>query len=348
MEIVLRHIEYLLCTHDCVIVPNLGAFIAHKSSAKFDSEKGLFISPQRIYTFNSALSASDGILTNSISRSLGISFEKASLIVTEAVQQIHEELKTTGEFVFGRIGRLELSLLGELNFVTYQADKLTPLANWIGAIAPDVAIKKEKLVEKVQVDVETLRPQKFSRFKKFVRTGIGAVAAILLALIVSTPLSDNNIPTYSASTVPPVTLKENKDIIISHSNIAESEEEKSFDEALIIETDTNALEETESLVVNESIEPENNTITVSKQPSRQIRFEDSDPYILVVATFNDHCEAEQFVESYKLQGVQLGMVSFNDSYRIYAATGYTGDQTMSQADISKISTHFKNAWVACR
>lgn len=49
-----KHIEVLLLENDCVIVPGLGGFIAHKRQAAYSIQKGEFMPPLRTIGFQSA------------------------------------------------------------------------------------------------------------------------------------------------------------------------------------------------------------------------------------------------------------------------------------------------------
>lgn len=47
MNHVIRHIEYLVPRHDCVVLPNWGAFIAHHQPSCYDEALGLMYPPLR-------------------------------------------------------------------------------------------------------------------------------------------------------------------------------------------------------------------------------------------------------------------------------------------------------------
>ena len=42
-----KHIEHLLLENDCVIVPELGGFIAHHQPAHYEEAEGIFLPPMR-------------------------------------------------------------------------------------------------------------------------------------------------------------------------------------------------------------------------------------------------------------------------------------------------------------
>ena len=80
------YIAYLLYRHDCVIVPGLGAFLAHYVPASYDFIHQQISPPVRTIAFNSSLKASDGLLANCISRENKVSFEQAGEWVEQWVR----------------------------------------------------------------------------------------------------------------------------------------------------------------------------------------------------------------------------------------------------------------------
>ena len=50
-----RHIEILLLSNDCVIVPGLGGFMTHHIDARYDEQDNMFLPPLRTLGFNPQL-----------------------------------------------------------------------------------------------------------------------------------------------------------------------------------------------------------------------------------------------------------------------------------------------------
>ncbi|MDE6077369.1 MAG: hypothetical protein K2G29_06510, partial [Muribaculaceae bacterium] len=68
MNVLFRHIEFLLTRHDCVIVPGLGAFIVTSAPAVIDRASRRVSPPSRSVLFNQAVTLDDGRLANSYAR----------------------------------------------------------------------------------------------------------------------------------------------------------------------------------------------------------------------------------------------------------------------------------------
>ena len=62
-----QYISNLLYRYDCVVVPEFGAFLAHKIPAKIQENKNSFYPPSKRLSFNAQLQINDGVLANHIS-----------------------------------------------------------------------------------------------------------------------------------------------------------------------------------------------------------------------------------------------------------------------------------------
>ena len=88
-----NHIFSLLQEHDCVIVPNFGAFVARIISAKISSDGSKIFPPNKEITFNKSLVKNDGLLINKISSTENISYELADEKLKKWVIKSHKKIK---------------------------------------------------------------------------------------------------------------------------------------------------------------------------------------------------------------------------------------------------------------
>lgn len=142
MQNISLHIEYLLRTHDCVILPGIGAFLRTRRVALFHEEDGGITPPAVQVCFNSSIVAADGLLAHSLSRRNKISFEEAAVMVSSAAEQCRSALASTGEVTIGKLGLLTSDNEGRISFRPYRSvfDKI-----WI-PIHP--SSDKEQTIEK--------------------------------------------------------------------------------------------------------------------------------------------------------------------------------------------------------
>ena len=102
------HIFNLLQEHDCVIVPNFGAFVARNISAKISRDGSRIYPPNKEITFNKSLIKSDGLLINKISSDENISYEMANDKLSNWVIKSHKKISKQGYIEIKNIGSISL------------------------------------------------------------------------------------------------------------------------------------------------------------------------------------------------------------------------------------------------
>ena len=102
------HIFNLLQEHDCVIVPNFGAFVARNISAKISRDGSRIYPPNKEITFNKSLIKSDGLLINRISSDENISYEMANDKLSHWVIKSHKKISKQGYIEIKNIGSISL------------------------------------------------------------------------------------------------------------------------------------------------------------------------------------------------------------------------------------------------
>ncbi len=102
------HIFNLLQEHDCVIVPNFGAFVARNISAKISNDGSKIYPPNKEITFNKSLIKSDGLLINEISSNENISYEVANDKLNNWVVKSHKKISKQGYIEIKNIGSISL------------------------------------------------------------------------------------------------------------------------------------------------------------------------------------------------------------------------------------------------
>ena len=121
-----RHIEILLLSNDCVIVPDFGGFMAHHVDAHYDEEEGCFLPPQRTLGFNPQLKINDSLLAQSYVETYDISYPEAILRIEDEVNELKMHLQTKGIYEMSDIGTLEFNENGNYVFTPCEAGILTP------------------------------------------------------------------------------------------------------------------------------------------------------------------------------------------------------------------------------
>ena len=121
-----RHIEILLLSNDCVIVPDFGGFMAHHVDARYDGRDSMFLPPLRTIGFNPQLKINDSLLAQSYVEAYDISYPEALRRIEEEVNEIRQVLENTGKYEFNNIGTIYLNDHGNYSFDPCEAGLLTP------------------------------------------------------------------------------------------------------------------------------------------------------------------------------------------------------------------------------
>ena len=121
-----RHIEILLLSNDCVIVPDLGGFMAHHLEAHYDEEDAMFIPPQRTLGFNPQLKLNDSLLAQSYVEAYDISYPEALRRIEAEVAELKQHLENDGYYELNDLGQLKINEEGKMEFSPCEAGILTP------------------------------------------------------------------------------------------------------------------------------------------------------------------------------------------------------------------------------
>ena len=216
-----RHIEILLLSNDCVIVPNLGGFMTHHVNARYDLGDGLFLPPLRTLGFNPQLTMNDSLLVQSYIEAYDISYPEALRRVEKEVEELRKHLETEGHYELNDIGVLHLlddgrmefepceagiltpSLYGLSSFMMYPVDQeiITPISN-----TTQEPVKEEKQATEIEnvaeIEVEQEQPARPIIDKdndtivlkmSWVRNAAAIAAAIIAFFMIQTPVSNSNV-----------------------------------------------------------------------------------------------------------------------------------------------------------
>lgn len=121
-----RHIEILLLSNDCVIVPDFGGFMAHHIDARYSQNDNLFLPPLRTIGFNPQLKLNDSVLAQSYIEAHDISYPEAMQKIETDVTELRKELETNGSYQMNDIGKIILTDNGRYEFEPCEAGLLTP------------------------------------------------------------------------------------------------------------------------------------------------------------------------------------------------------------------------------
>jgi len=110
------YISDLLYRYDCVTIPDFGAFLTHRVSAKIHESTHTFYPPKKALSFNEQLQNNDGLLANYIAEVEKIPYATATLKISKKVKSIKSYLVEGETLQFKNIGELTLNADGKMVF----------------------------------------------------------------------------------------------------------------------------------------------------------------------------------------------------------------------------------------
>jgi hypothetical protein len=177
-----RHIEILLLSNDCVIVPGLGGFVAHHVDARYDEQDGMFVPPIRTLGFNPQLKMNDSLLVQSYIEAYDISYPEAFRRIEDEVSELASHLETEGYYELNDIGVLRLNEEGKMEFQPCEAGILTPEYYGLSVFEMDLLSKKTAAVVDMPSTEGTPAEDTITIKMSWLRNAV-AVAAILIAVL---------------------------------------------------------------------------------------------------------------------------------------------------------------------
>lgn len=115
----IEHIEYLMLSNDCVVVPGFGAFIAQYKNCANGVMTSTFMAPKRNISFNASIIHNDGLLANSIAKKSAISYSDALNEIEKSITVCKQMLSDGSEIPFGRLGFFISNSEGHMEFIPF-------------------------------------------------------------------------------------------------------------------------------------------------------------------------------------------------------------------------------------
>ena len=339
-----RHIEILLLSNDCVIVPSLGGFVAHHVDAYFDESEQLFIPPARTIGFNAQLKMNDSLLAQSYVEAYDISYPDALIRIEEEVTELRQHLANEGYYELNGIGTLELNEEGNCLFKPCEAGILTPELYGLSSFE-----MKPLVSEITPAMTEDTSSERAIVIKMSWIRNVAAVAAAVIAFFVFTSPVSNFVS--NSSQVHKAEFSIGKKEMSSVSSLGKGVSDKAVIPAKTpAEAEPVAATETKQGNAKESQPiPTQEKPAEKKQetaPADNVKPSQESGYCLVLASCVAKNNAEDFVK-------QLHRAGFTDA-RIYehnnirrVVYGHYSSQNEAYNSLRSVQydSHFKEAWV---
>ena len=213
----IEHIEYLMLSNDCVVVPCFGAFIAQYTSSNNCAQNSTFTSPKRSISFNASINHNDGLLANSIAKKALIPYAEALKQIEKSTTICRQALSDGSEVPFGRLGFFISNAEGHIEFIPFhhelanddffglQSFSFPTLAERNAQVATEETVSETYSEPEINIG----RRNWFSH--KAVQIAASIVMLVCLTFALSTPIIVDK-PTHQLATlnVPTPTMPKHK------------------------------------------------------------------------------------------------------------------------------------------
>lgn len=213
----IEHIEYLMLSNDCVVVPGFGAFIAQYTSSNNCAQNSTFTSPKRSISFNASINHNDGLLANSIAKKASIPYAEALKQIEKSTTICRQALSDGSEVPFGRLGFFISNAEGHIEFIPFhhelanddffglQSFSFPTLAERNAQVATEETVSETYSKPEINIG----RRNWFSH--KAVQIAASIVMLVCLTFALSTPIIVDK-PTHQLATlnVPTPTMPKHK------------------------------------------------------------------------------------------------------------------------------------------
>ena len=342
-------ISELLFKNDCVIVPNLGGFVAQSYASHFSNGSSLLLPPTKQILFNKNLKHNDGLLVSSYSDKYDLSYALAFSQIEDYKEYIVSLLVAKKRFELLNLGLLYVDLDSEIRFeskidVNFLIDSF--------GFEPVIAKEIEKVVEPIlnktvfedrKINTINKSSKKYS-VKQMALLAVGLPITITMLVFAANskplePIMHSSLnPFYnSPQSYSKINNREHKAFFldkISQSPLIEDNNGnatfKLFEKGITLIASNN---ETGVTKEKENSNIKNNTPNISAN------------YQVVVGCFGIESNASKLIKELKSKNIKASISGINAKGLHVVSCG--GFNTKSEANglVSSLKSKFPNAWV---
>jgi hypothetical protein len=311
-----KHISDLLSLHDCVIVPELGGFVANYKAAVAVDERNLFLPPAKEIGFNRSLSHNDGLLTNQIIKREQKTWQESTGLIRKFVKELQYRIDNGESAEIQGIGSFRKDALGNLQFTPIERNHLLPDAFGLDEFhfEPLHATITQKQEEPVRRLLRSRSPKYWT-----------SVAAMIAGLLLFSPHLE----------MPDHQQMDTSNMI---SAVAEGNSDESIHASAPKTEETVEDLQTQKSEAKTADNKEDTSITPKNIES---------PYHLIAASFKYEAPASETLDSYKSNGFSEAQLLHSDNGRYRVALFSFEERTKAVEKLYALRKEeaFKNVWL---
>ncbi len=362
-----KHIEHLLLENDCVVVPELGGFIAHHQPAHYEEAEGMFLPPIRTVGFNPQLTMNDGMLVQSYMQAYHTDFPDATRKIEETVNKLKEQLYSEGFVEFHGIGMLRYNIYGLYEFEPNESGALSPslygLDSFCMPLLSSQTVSEDNTANVIEMPQSAIIKKKEYRLnpQQWLGNAVAIAIAAVLFFALSVPVENTYIDkgnyaslgtdclfdairshsmatTLSSTTTPEVQqrkkLEEPKPIVVKVEKVAPAPKTEEPHKA-----------EASIASVKKEVKSASKPV-VTKKESTTSPLKNQKKYHIIVASLATKTDAQQSLQAFKQKGYsEASVVEGSGRFRISLCC-YT-DKSVANQKLNELKQDntFTGAWL---
>ena len=324
-----KHIGELLYDHNCVIVPDLGGFVANYAPAKIHPTQHTFSPPTKNIVFNINLKNNDGLLANQIAAFEKKSYSEALKYIDYFVKEINLQLKKGAKDKIDEVGTLFLDVEKNIQFEPAQTNFLLDAFGLSSFHSP--AIKRDaiakRIIEKEFKDRDPIPVEKKKR--KVGRYVAIAVALPLLFAMVWIPLKTDLLKNVNYANLNPFSKNEVK---LPEVNVVPSVINDTVVSKVIV-YDTVRVPSVTALVAADTTAVAKNDINLDFK------------FHLVAGCFQIEENAVKFVQTLQSQNLSAAIIGQNNKGLYVVSCGDFATRKDALNELTSLRGVLPNAWL---
>ncbi|MCE3279817.1 MAG: hypothetical protein K0S44_2008 [Bacteroidetes bacterium] len=340
MEKLDKHISELLNEHDCVIVPELGGFVANYAPAKIHPVQHTFTPPSKNIVFNKNLKNNDGLLANHIVIAEQSSYPQALKYIQHFVDDASARLKQGKKVKIDEVGTLFLDVERNIQF---EPDRITNhLLDAFGLTQfQSPAIKRDNISKRIEKEFKDRDAIPAERKKINIKRYVAlAIAMPLLFGMIWVPLKTDLLKNINYSDLNPFSSKE----IVRPVN---KTPDTSAPVKIVIPKDTLA-----SNASSKNTQPEPATVALMEpvkadttHVSVEMNVDPNNKYHVVAGCFAIEENAIKFVASLQQQNLNAAIIGKNNKGLFVVSCGDYATRKEANEELSNLRKLQPNAWL---
>ena len=362
-----KHIEILLLENDCVIVPELGGFIAHYQSACYEETEGVYLPPIRTIGFNPQLTMNDGLLTQSYMQAYHTDFPDASRKIAKTVNELKNTLYNEG--IVNMYG------IGDLYYTIHRTYDFHPNPN--GILSPSLYALESFCISPLTVQLEENTPATSAEREPFqwgdlqktknqliphwLSNTVAVAVAIVLFFILSAPVENTyvdkgNYASLGTDCLFDAIRSQSMATTLTNSETSATPQKKKEVTPITVKVEKVAPAPTQNTVAEKTETPVPETVkrnevkikeeTSKKQNDKVKTVKRTNKYHIIVSSLTNSSDAKKILLKYRKQGYNdASVIEGNGRFRISLCNYAERSQAQEKMNELKTIDSFKEAWL---